>query len=231
MIGRQVLVFDSNPTRRDEHCKVLRNIGFVVWKWQDEETVPYMTEKGSPKGPPERWDLILLHAPSTDAEQFSAKKIGGPVLHYSGEGGSGTKEWVPRPVNPGSELSERELRLFTDVFFATPLATIEASIDRVWSIAPSLALRLLCEAWKFVAEKKPSHGINVRGPKTPTDWFKPFGKEFPSEAGAEEIAKLMGEAEVEADALLKLVLANNDEKIEAGIISFLSKLQKAKTHA
>ena len=143
--------------------------------------------------------------------------------------------WILHLIEPSALVDEKK---WEEIFLAlkewnTDRPSVPKNIAAIFEPHPEnlLALRLLCEAWIFVKEQKTAGGIAVRGPKIPADWFKPFGKEFPSEADAEEIAKLMGEAEAEAKELLKSVCANNGEKIEAGIISFLSKVQKTKTPA
>lgn len=207
---------------------MLAKIGCQVWKLQNSKIAKHPKE-AKPSGLPKKWDLILLHAPGTDADSFSEKQIVGPVLHYSGDGGGGTNTKVPRPVNHNSELSERELRLFTKFFFSNSSATIESSIGHVWSTAPVLALRILCEAWEFVEGKKAAGDLSVRAPRTPTDWFNPFGKPTPGSGDAVEIAKLMGEVQVEAELLLMAVLKGKG--IKRPIHAFLAAVRQSKQTA
>ncbi len=106
------------------------------------------------------------------------------------------------------------------------------------------ALKILCEAWKFVfvAEKKKVAGISVHAPETPAAWFKPFDWMFPapvnlnSEEEKRRIHKelpalvaLMGDAEGDAMNLLTAVITGDDLRIP--VETFLDRFPGSKPAA
>lgn len=109
-----------------------------------------------------------------------------------------------------------------------------------------LALRLVCEAWQFTRKNNPENfeGVRIYGPKGAVDWFKPFSKtppaapKEPADKSEKEkkrfeketkrlddelskIAELMGDAETEAKALFKAVIAPTGDNIKDAVAGFL----------
>lgn len=94
-----------------------------------------------------------------------------------------------------------------------------------------LALRLLCEAWKFTGGKKERiHGeITVHAPMSAADWFTPFGKNDPTVTDANQIGDLMRGAERQANELLKaVVVPNSGDDLTSLVEALLCKLQELK---
>jgi len=211
-MNKRILVFDSNPDRRNMHCVVLVSLGCEVWKWEDEEIVTC-------SGPaddnlPRCWDLILLHSPGSDADKFGEIGVEGPILRYCGDGAKGPT-WVPRAISGGSPLNHDELASFVQTFFSRESPSVEDVVQRSWPPTDRLiALRLLCEAYAIVPIGKGSKKLPADKPiqlacPDPEEWLAYFGLSKPSSesdnSAINAFARLMGTAECEAKELARAI--------------------------
>ena len=115
----------------------------------------------------------------------------------------------------------RVLKEWDNTNYARLLREVAVIFDR--HPETQFALRILCEAWTYCAEKGADGGIGLRAPATSEEWFGPFGKPSPMPVDAEELAQLLGDAYPEAKVLLEAVLVTKE--IRLPVRALLAKLR------
>jgi hypothetical protein len=93
---------------------------------------------------------------------------------------------------------------------------------------PTLAFRLLCEAWKIknIDKNAKCGDIEIHAPEGLEQWLAPFGKKPEDDKVIEQVAGMIGSDNIQktkAEAVLKA--ANGDGKLEEAIPAFLKAVE------
>ena len=171
-------------------------------------------------------DLVLYHQRN---EASLRRTTIDAVCSLSYSGGPGAD--IPRPFASDSCISREEADHIASAV-NEGIMGLRERILWIWtSREEALALRLLCEAWKYVGDAQTrvaivnadgTPSLTISSPRRdPEKWFKPFGGQ---ETAINHITETMGEARHEAQQLLDACKSGSGPT-EDLVTNFLVKVQ------